>query len=527
MQNTTKKSSAEGIASCLERCGGELSGYIPLLPDPLTTTVKPSLGCRLNLNTLATSTSEVSDSPSVSMAESVETASLEPDSTTVTESHLGDTAMAPVSEYKDSENSSSDENKCEAMEEKAVCPFYLEGKCRFGEQCFNLHPSDAVTAVSRPKTKKNKRNVKRVPKEETDRFVKKPSMKTAGDVRHRIQWDDNLHEEYFTVGYMDRFSGVVEKPFTSFHWEHLALVDDDQLAIPQHRIQYFKYKGTKVWDKNERLDHVFGSAGSGVRIQEKIEEIDEELERRARAFNPDDDDDDSDDDDLVLLGGDDALGRGLVADYCAAEKPKVELLRATHFLCIKVKNEAVKSMAAEVQDHVIQQEPVLRSCAMPNEILHVTLAMVRCDSPEAVLEVSKMLRDLRPEIKDLVGMLDSDPQRAIKARGLSTFGARVLYVKLDVPAAFTSIIENLHRTLQQIEGVTITNHFDFVPHMTLLKVNRVIARERRSKYLNSILYSDYIDQDFGIICLDNIHFCLIDDIRGPDSFYVTCKKINF
>ncbi|XP_027210834.2 leukocyte receptor cluster member 9 [Penaeus vannamei] len=460
------------------------------------------------------------------MAESVETASLEPDSTTVTESHLGDTAMAPVSEYKDSENSSSDENKCEAMEEKAVCPFYLEGKCRFGDQCFNLHPSDAVTAVSRPKTKKNKRNVKRVPKEETDRFVKKPSMKTAGDVRHRIQWDENLHEEYFTVGYMDRFSGVVEKPFTSFHWEHLALVDDDQLAIPQHRIQYFKYKGTKVWDKNERLDHVFGSAGSGVRIQEKIEEIDEELERRARAFNPDDDED-SDNDDLVLLGGDDALGRGLVADYCAAEKPKVELLRATHFLCIKVKNEAVKSMAAEVQDHVIQQEPVLRSCAMPNEILHVTLAMVRCDSPEAVLEVSKMLRDLRPEIKDLVGMLDSDPQRALKARGLSTFGARVLYVKLDVPAAFTSIIENLHRTLQQIEGVTITNHFDFVPHMTLLKVNRVIARERRSKYLNSILYSDYIDQDFGIISLDNIHFCLIDDIRGPDSFYVTCKKINF
>ncbi|XP_047484950.1 uncharacterized protein LOC125036400 [Penaeus chinensis] len=460
------------------------------------------------------------------MAESSETAALEPESPAVTESHLGDTTMAPVSECKDSENSSSDEDKCEAKEEKTVCSFYLEGKCRFGEQCFNLHPSDVVKAVGRKTKKKNRGNVKKVATEETDLFAKKPSMKTAGDVRHRIQWDGDLQEEYFTVGYMDRFSGVVEKPFTSFHWEHLALVDDDQLAIPQHRIQYFKYKGTKVWDKNERLDHVFGSAGNEVRIQDKIKEIDEELERRARVFNPDDDDDDSDDD-LVIMGGGDATGTGLVADYCVTEKPKVELLRATHFLCIKVKNEEVKSVATEVQDHVIQQEPVLRSCAMPNEILHVTLAMVRCESPEAVLEVSNMLKELRPDIQDLVGILDSNPQRKIKARGLTTFGARVLYVKLDVPAAFTSIIERIHKTLHHIDGVTLTNHFDFVPHMTLLKVNRVVARERRSKYLNSILYNDYIDQDFGIISLDNIHFCLIDDIRGPDRFYLTCKKINF
>lgn len=476
------------------------------------------------MNTLAASACEVSENSSASMAESTDTSSLEPESQTVTKSHPEDTTMASINEAKDSEESSSaEENMCETQE-KSVCSFYVEGKCRFGEECFNLHPSD-VTVIS--KTKKNKKSAKRAPREEADRFVKKPSMKTAGDVKHRIQWDENLQQEYFTVGYMDRFAGVVEKPFTSFQWEHLALVDDDQLAIPQHRIQYFKYKGTKVWDKTERLDHVFGSAGNDIRIQEKIQEIDEELERRARAFNPDDDDD-SDDDDLVMLGGDNAMGRGLVADYCAVEKPKVDFLRATHFLCIKVNDEQVKSLAAEVQDHVIQGEPVLRSCAMPNEILHVTLAMVRCDSPEAILEVNQMLKDLRPQIQDLVGSYhDSNPQRMIKARGLSTFGARVLYVKLDVPAAFTSIIENLHKTLQRIDGVTITNHFDFVPHMTLLKVNRIIARERRSKYLSSILYSDYIDKDFGIISLDNIHFCLIDDIRGPDNFYVTCKKIHF
>ena len=53
--------------------------------------------------------------------------------------------------------------------------------------------------------------------------------------------------------------------------------DYEALAIPQHRIEYFKYRGTKVWDKKSRLDLVFGSAGDnrGKSIEEIMSEIDE------------------------------------------------------------------------------------------------------------------------------------------------------------------------------------------------------------------------------------------------------------
>ena len=44
-----------------------------------------------------------------------------------------------------------------------------------------------------------------------------------------------------SVGYLDRFTGVVEAPFTDFCWEDIASQDWDTLAIPQHRIQYFKW----------------------------------------------------------------------------------------------------------------------------------------------------------------------------------------------------------------------------------------------------------------------------------------------
>ncbi|KAG7161710.1 uncharacterized protein LOC121874683 [Homarus americanus] len=413
-----------------------------------------------------------------------------------------------------------------------VCSHYLEGKCRFGDDCFNLHPPNVevkkVTTTKHSTQNQNKsaKNTRKVPPE-VENEKKKP-LKTAGDVRKRIQWDPELQKEYFTVGYLDRFIGVVEKPYTAFSWEHLSMVDLDQLAVPQHRIQYYKYKGTKVWDKNERLDHVFGSAGNGITIQQVIREVDAEIEKNTQTF---DSDEDSSDDELIVLGGVSNSGRGLISNICEGQGPKEVFLRATHFFCIKVKNDQVKSTAAKVQEYVVQGEPVLRSCVMPNELLHVTLAMVRIETPEAMTEAVNILNDLQGRIEKLLGPTPEDveenPERIIRVRGLSTFGARVLYTKLQVPSSFTVIVDMLYEALRRVDGITVTNHFGFVPHMTLLKINRPTARERRSKYFNSSLYSDYLECDFGTIVFNNVHFCCIEDLRGPDGFYVTCRKIEF
>ena len=86
--------------------------------------------------------------------------------------------------------------------------------------------------------------------------TKKASMKTATDVIHRILWDDALPTQDFIVGYLDRFVGIIEKPFSAFSWEDIASVDLNVLAVPKHRIQYFKYLDVVVWDKNKRMDKV-------------------------------------------------------------------------------------------------------------------------------------------------------------------------------------------------------------------------------------------------------------------------------
>ncbi|XP_060712992.1 leukocyte receptor cluster member 9 [Hemiscyllium ocellatum] len=99
---------------------------------------------------------------------------------------------------------------------------------------------------------------------------KKPPMRTAGMVISRIRWDPELRPADFTVGYHDRFLGTVEQPFELFTWGELAEAELGALAIPQHRIQYFKHRGRLVWDRAARLDYVFGSTGGRLTIRELL-----------------------------------------------------------------------------------------------------------------------------------------------------------------------------------------------------------------------------------------------------------------
>lgn len=190
------------------------------------------------------------------------------------------------------DNESEKTNEKEENEEchEIICKFFIKGTCRFGEQCFNSHnvaqrecdskdveSSQNVleladeNAAGNPKSKSHSKQKKNNKITAGEKPNKKPPMKTATDVINRIQWDEKLHPEDFTVGYLDRFLGVIENSYSSFNWEDITLVDESILAIPRHRIQYFKYHDEIVWDKNNRLDTVFGSTGCKQTILDIIE----------------------------------------------------------------------------------------------------------------------------------------------------------------------------------------------------------------------------------------------------------------
>ena len=96
-------------------------------------------------------------------------------------------------------------------------------------------------------------------------------MRTALEVIRRVEWDSAICADAIVVGYRD-FGEIVEQPLDAFsHWGAIELADDDELAIPQHRVVYFKSGDMIVWDKRPiydvngmmscRLDGVYGSTG--------------------------------------------------------------------------------------------------------------------------------------------------------------------------------------------------------------------------------------------------------------------------
>lgn len=142
-----------------------------------------------------------------------------------------------------------------------ACRFFLEGRCRFGARCRQPHPG--APALPQPRGEA-----------EDQAKVKKPPLRTAEAVIQRIRWDPHLNPADFSVGYVDRFLGVREEPFLSFCWdEPLAALAPGVLAVPQHRVRYFRFRGRLVWDRASRTDLVFGSglaAGRGPTILDAL-----------------------------------------------------------------------------------------------------------------------------------------------------------------------------------------------------------------------------------------------------------------
>ena len=92
---------------------------------------------------------------------------------------------------------------------RTVCQFFLNGRCRFGEDCHNFHDPKLKTNLGdKIKETQQKNNFNKQTKNIGRDYKAKRKMRTAIDVIHRIQWDDAIPEELITIGYEDRFKGI-------------------------------------------------------------------------------------------------------------------------------------------------------------------------------------------------------------------------------------------------------------------------------------------------------------------------------
>ncbi|XP_071797757.1 leukocyte receptor cluster member 9-like [Asterias amurensis] len=335
---------------------------------------------------------------------------------------------------------------------------------------------------------------------------KKPRMKTASEVISRIQWDRQLRQEDFIVGYLDRFVGIVEKLFTAFSWVDVATVDDyETLAIPRHRIQYFKYKDQIVWDKTQRLDDVFGSTGSGKTILSTVEMFSkenksvEEKETIEEAGHE--------------AVGDEAIEPPLEVVATPWHQPKKKNFnQPNYFFAVRITDHVIRRCISRIQDAVCENNPLLEDALSNPSTLHVTLCTLCLDTPQQKAQAVDILKSLQQEISSMLS-----PVTMIRFQGLAQPHQRVLYAAPDEESVHA--LRNLSQTILSAlrdSGLNLAgNHSEYNPHLTLLKLNR---SEASNSPIYPDLYKRFQDAFIGVQPIDAVHLCAMKE-RSNDGFY--------
>lgn len=126
------------------------------------------------------------------------------------------------------------------------------------------HEHQAQSEIEKYMKQKAVRRKSRSPKAPAteERQGKGPRFRSAQDVLDRLRWDHSLDLTEYHVGYLERFEGIKEMPVVSWIKDFT-----DEEWIPQHRIKYFKRSvpgadSEIVWDRDARIDTVFGSGRS-------------------------------------------------------------------------------------------------------------------------------------------------------------------------------------------------------------------------------------------------------------------------
>lgn len=357
--------------------------------------------------------------------------------------------------------------------------------------------------------------------------AKKPPMKTATDVIHRIMWDEHLDQKDFTVGYLDRFMGVMEQAFLTFDWGDIAEADFLALAVPRHRIQYFKYKDVIVWDKTQRLDLVFGSTGSGTTIRDvvkKFEKEDGHTEEKEACEAA------QEDEEMALDGHE---TEGSKEDYEDLEQTEDNVEnsnkkgkrseRVTHFLAVRITAPEVIQKVVEFQEKVCKDEEGLKKTCIPPEKLHVTLGVMCLKSPEEVELAGEVLKELEHDLA-----LCFSPVTLLHFKKIECWQNRVVVSPVEGEEK-----ERLQKGSDLISsklldvGINVkAEKRDFKPHLTAMKVKLSMRKKKKKFKISKDLIKNHEDTEFGCQDVDEICLCSMTEKPREDGFYHTLATVN-
>ncbi|KAL6489558.1 hypothetical protein MHYP_G00032990 [Metynnis hypsauchen] len=453
-----------------------------------------------------------------------------------------------------------------------VCRFFLLGRCHFGDRCRLSHSASGLAGCKpvqaeekgskNRKTRKNSGRAEKAKDGEMKESEKKPRMRTADEVISRILWDSSVDPADFVVGHLDRFLGVLERPFSDFSWDTQVCDCDysEELTIPQHRIQYFSYKGQRVWDKDSRTDRVFGSTGQAVLppfdqegqgqehgAQDTTQEADEsQTEKKERISDPEDAADCGANGPKDEGFGDARLAREAEA---LSVSPKVEQIapeeewkdweeeeeeeketqpvpqepqpgrpsrKPTHFICFRVDSPATLMAFQRVQRKILTHLPQSEEFWVNPATLHVTLSLLVLPGPAEVQAAANLLQSI---VRDFY----KPPISVFFPLKLKHFNGKVLFL----PPRPVQDVQSINTPLQEAfrEKGWLHRHSKCPNyHLTLAKVEGE-ETERMFEDVGAIKLAK--DINFGKLEVDKLYLCVNGVPKTDSGFYQIVCAVKF
>ena len=365
--------------------------------------------------------------------------------------------------------------------------FFIESYKLIVEQFEQINSKNKSIGKKKEANKKKSENVKaEAQKDEINE--KKCSMKTAGDVVNRVHWDEKINREYITVGYLDRFLGIKECDFNTFDWGDIVLADLGALAIPEHRIQYFKYKHEVIWDKNQRLDNVYGSTGSNITILDVIKKLEDVVYKKVKVEEEEEEA---------------SVGRAVT--------------NPNYFISIPINDDLIRFNFNKLSTDIAESSPEISELLVPVSSLHITLCTMRIDTAEELATVSKVLESIKDKLEECLPI-------NLNFKDFGVFFNKVLHIKCNCEIEKLRKVKDLILDNLRSKNINLAgNYYDFTPHLTVLKITSKFSskgKDNLNDFIDVNLLERYEDLEFGAQNVTEFQLCKMVNIFSYSTYPV-------
>ncbi|GAA6224370.1 A-kinase anchor protein 7-like [Lates japonicus] len=202
------------------------------------------------------------------------------------------------------------------------------------------------------------------------------------------------------------------------------------------------------------------------------------------------------------------------------KKKKKESKRPNYFVSIPITNTEISSAVTEVQEAVLQQEPLLAKAMIPVPTLHITLLVTHLANQEQIDLAATVLTQVEPSLAELLGGRDL----VLPFSGIGHFRKEVVFVGL-APGQHRHTLDSLAELLRsrfEEQGLLQGDSRGFEPHLTIMKLSRASKlRSQGIKRVDPALYSSYTNKFFGDQTVERVDLCSMLKKKQQDGYYHT------